>query len=456
MLYNASDNPFHRTAKRIKANAKPLLDELDTLQTQSRFTFSSGSGDEGNSTIAQSVGDLEPSQMLLECLLQPAVDLPNQDWLSSIFSFALERPKEPTPPPAPRPPKNRKSMSAAEKKQRWEEREAKYQERVAGRLTRGTDAKEKAFTEDSGTQGPSLNVDDQPAEAGPSRRRSMRVQPIGPSTTEPSEDGPSTGAVSSASSVRPQSRQQRGVAGIETIAVLNDRERREQERQLNLMTPEIDRQDLFKRFNVGWVLPEGSKRRRAERPPSLPVSAPQHQSKKTKSQSVEVKSELIQPQVAPRSSLTPPQSSELSEDFTPQTSPVKKGNKAQINAITKKRKADEDEQSAGTPRQSKRIRRLEVESQDDARSETPRPRTRTQIIAEAQPSSTPISSAPSSAAMQRPDRNATPLATSANSSPDKSKAKPASKRASGKQKAEVEGEEEDSFPTGVLGQPFQS
>lgn len=452
MLYNANDNPFHRTAKRIKANSKPLLDELDTLKTQSRYLFRSESDDDDHelpSLPFGAVGDLEPSQMLLECLLQPAAGMPNQDWLSSVFSFALERPKDPTPPPAPRPSKNRKSMSAAEKRQRWEEREAKYQERVAGRSTRATEAKEKAFTEDSGVQDPTPDEDEQSVQAGPSRRRSIRVQPIESRTTEPSEDGPSTGPVSSTSSMRPQSRQQRGVAGIETIAVLNDRERREQERQLELMTPDIDSQDLFKRFNIGWVLPEGSKRRRAERPPSPPRPAPQRQSKTAKSQSVEVKSEIVQPPPAFRSSLTPPQSSELSEDFTPQTSPVKTRT-ALLNAATKKRKADEDQQSAGTPRQSKRIRRLEGDDPDDARSETPRPRTRTQIVAEAQPSSTPISSAPSSAVVRRTDKDATPLATSARSSPNKPKGKPTSRLESSKQEAAAEEARDEEFPTGVL------
>jgi hypothetical protein len=57
-------------------------------------------------------------------------------------------------------------------------------------------------------------------------------------------------------------RRQRGVVGLETVAVLTDRERRRQEKALDIVTEEVDGRDQFKRFNVGWVLPEGSKRRR--------------------------------------------------------------------------------------------------------------------------------------------------------------------------------------------------
>ncbi|OCF39768.1 hypothetical protein I317_06430 [Kwoniella heveanensis CBS 569] len=310
MLYNAKDSPFHRNAARVKKNAQPILDELVTIKGLSSTEV------QGEEEDVQLVGDLEPVSLLLSALLHE-VNGPNdppRDILSSIFTFELEKPKEPTPPPAPRPPRApRRSTGTGSKRLTWEEREAVAKERASqpGRSTRATKAMAKAFAQEAGLQASSdaersgeqtPQVEHEPldersrrrsmraalVEAGPSTRLAREVKPkqdpqVKPptSTSEKASSEPDTSAPEAKSgsgsrsdsadktstSTLSRQRSQRGVVGLETIAVLTDRERRELEKGLDIMTEEVDAQDQFKRFNVGWVLPEGSKRRRSERPP---------------------------------------------------------------------------------------------------------------------------------------------------------------------------------------------
>jgi NuA3 HAT complex component NTO1 len=228
MIYNKGDTPFNRIAKRIKSNAAPLLAELN-IQSEG---------------IDQSdVGDLEPHIEVLKALVAQDAEAEDRDNLASLFAFELEKPRPPTPPPPS--PKVRKTLSAAERKAKWEEREARAKERAAmtGKPTRAAHALAKAFTEEAGL------VASSDTEPGPSTRRRRD-----PSTVE-----------TESRSRRPQ----RGVVGTEYFAVVSDKERREKERALDLVTESVAPQDQFARFNVGWVLPEGSKRRRSERPPDI-------------------------------------------------------------------------------------------------------------------------------------------------------------------------------------------
>ncbi|WVQ81240.1 hypothetical protein IAT38_003362 [Cryptococcus sp. DSM 104549] len=77
-------------------------------------------------------------------------------------------------------------------------------------------------------------------------------------------------ASASSSTTMGTHKRQVGVVGIETMAVLSDKERREMERGLELTTEEVDASDQFRRFNIGWVLPEGSKRKRTSDAGSRP------------------------------------------------------------------------------------------------------------------------------------------------------------------------------------------
>ena len=248
ILYNAPDTMFTRIAKRITANSRPLLDELGSIPVWS--SFKPPEGDDGKNAVAVAVadtdaaGDLEPSQVLLHSLINPDED--SSDLLSKLFRFELEKPRAPTPPLAP--PKQRMYMSAAERKQRWTEREVQAKERVQSRTSRAAAAATQAFEEEAGI------AETPPVTAGSSSRtaRSRHAKLEEDDSAETSRYGNKV-----------------GVAGYETFAILNDRQRRAQEKAMDLVTENVDSQDLFKRFNVGWVLPEGSKRRRAERPPEV-------------------------------------------------------------------------------------------------------------------------------------------------------------------------------------------
>lgn len=276
MLYNKRDSRFHRTAKRIHGHAQALLDELVAITARSHFampTYDEASASPSGA-IEDVAGDLEPSSLLLRALLEAPRDETDRDHLSSVFAFELRKPRPPTPPP-PTPPEPRahKYVSAAERKERWDSKEAAAKERaVAGRSTRAVKAMAKAFAEEAGVQpssdielpGPSIR-----ARHSPSRREARKIR------ANMRDDAPSTVAEEeSESSVRRQSKPQRGVAGVEAVAVLSDKERRDLERRMDILTEQVDSQDQFKRFNVGWVLPEGSKRRRSERPPAPGPSMP--------------------------------------------------------------------------------------------------------------------------------------------------------------------------------------
>ncbi|KAK8843325.1 hypothetical protein IAR55_006980 [Kwoniella newhampshirensis] len=318
MLYNPKDNLFHKSAARIKKNAEPLLEELDVISTA--YPDETGIDTSESKYGPSHIGDLEPTTILLQALLHgdSNANADRQDLLASIFAFELEKPKEPTPPPTPKPPRApRKSITGAEKRKRWEEREAAAKERAAARATRATKAMVKAFAEEAGIPGSSdaeasgLSVRPTPERDVRSRRRSMRnpaaagVASIStvaeesgmPTVASTSASGGGSGSASptkrsgtgSGSTVRPTSRPQRGVVGLETIQVLTDRERREQEKRLDIITQQVDPQDQFKRFNVGWVLPEGSKRRRSERPSEPAHSRPPNSQSRRKSASASVK-----------------------------------------------------------------------------------------------------------------------------------------------------------------------
>ncbi|KAK4684585.1 hypothetical protein P7C73_g5593, partial [Tremellales sp. Uapishka_1] len=172
-----------------------------------------------------------------------------------------------------------------------------------GRSTRAAEAKTKAFQEEAGFLASSdLEISKLASpEAGPSRRKSGRH--AGPSN----DVNEAATTAWSSEIVKPMSRPERGVVGLRTFVPLSDKERREHERQIALVAEEIDKEDEFKRFNVGWVLPAGSKRKgRADRPTES-VSSRANSSPRKRS-----KAELPTPTL-PESS-TFPESAAMSRD----------------------------------------------------------------------------------------------------------------------------------------------
>ena len=257
MKYNASDSTFHRIAKRIQANSRELLAELDQLAVPDLQTTVNGNGPH------ERTGDLEPSRHLLEILISQSGDSQERDRLANLFAFELEPPKEPTPPPPP-PVAVKKRDTHVDRKKRWEEKEAKRSERVeTGRSTRAGQAKEEAFQHEAGLL-PPLPTPAQ-GEAGPSTRRTRHSM-----GTSSSEVFKALDLSVSSSAPRP-ARSQVGVAGREIVERLSDKERRAREQELNLEIEAVDNSDQFKRFNTGWILPEGSSRRKSNNTPVVPL-----------------------------------------------------------------------------------------------------------------------------------------------------------------------------------------
>lgn len=264
MTYNPPDNPYHRIAKRIKSASKEVLDQLDQVPAHTE--------------TSEDIGNLEPARVLLEVLTARANDEDGQDRLANLFAFELEKPKEPTPPPpAPPPKKTVKRDTNLDRKRRWEEKEAARLERVAhGRATRAGHARVEAFKHEAGIPSSSDNEAEAPAEASNSRRTRAQASPAGNAATSTDTNTslqvPSRTDRASASSGLSRSRSQVGVVRTETVERLSDRERRERERNMALTTDAVGNADQFTRFNVGWVLPEGSKRNRGggrQDPPPL-------------------------------------------------------------------------------------------------------------------------------------------------------------------------------------------
>ena len=283
MTYNAVDSAYHRAAKRIQTNAHPLLAELDSLGDGSDLlpvsSDASGEGEQRYDIAQQQglVGDLEASLLHLHSLVQPPLDTRSsaKDILDSLFKFELEPPKEPTPPPPS--PKKRVKISAADKKAKWEEGEGRVLERLAMRGVTGRGAGRLSGVGMEGEMGESegLEVAAEPEELQglpmPARTRGRRSAVAAELTAADGKRGAEAEAESAPSSKRQKvideaalaaARRQRGVVGLEAVPIMSDAERRRQEKALDIVIDQVDGLDQFKRFNVGWVLPEGSKRRR--------------------------------------------------------------------------------------------------------------------------------------------------------------------------------------------------
>jgi NuA3 HAT complex component NTO1 len=255
LKYNAPDSTFYRIAKRIQASSRGLLADLDQLAMPSVSDLVNGE------TPVEKIGDLEPSRHLLEALLSQSGDSHQRDRLANLFAFELEPPKEPTPPPPEPVQPAKKRSNYAETKRRWEEKEARRLERLeTGRSTRAGQAKEEAFQHEAGLLPPI------PAqgEAEPSTRRTRHSMGNIPAEV------PKTLETTASAASRPF-RSQVGVAGREIVERLSDKERRAREQGLNLEIEAVDNTDQFTRFNTGWILPEGSRRRKAVDSPVVPL-----------------------------------------------------------------------------------------------------------------------------------------------------------------------------------------
>ncbi|KZT21556.1 hypothetical protein NEOLEDRAFT_1164542 [Neolentinus lepideus HHB14362 ss-1] len=112
MLYNKSDTVYHKAASRIKANAQPILEELDKQATSHWAEIANIDG--GDIDLRSPIGDLEPPLSTLDLLF--SADHIKDDInfilesapLVSLLNYEFEKLKPPPPPPPMPPPKPKK------------------------------------------------------------------------------------------------------------------------------------------------------------------------------------------------------------------------------------------------------------------------------------------------------------------------------------------------------------
>lgn len=255
---------------------------------------------------------LEPSLVALRALLVTG-SRNHPTLLEELFAYELEPYRPPTPPPKPK-----AKVDKADAAARRQARAARYKlPRVAGRSTRHTVAlgidklvEQAAEPTPSGderenVEGVQLRTvsdsstgvafahgkriwlmkgkskasrgDTTGHRSSARRREAERLEgeknalSVGASTSNESN------AAGSGDTAR-RNRLQRGVVGEESYSPLGPRERRERDRQMamELVVENLDSRDNFKRFNVGWVLPEGTKRggRRDRQVEHMPAVVP--------------------------------------------------------------------------------------------------------------------------------------------------------------------------------------
>lgn len=238
MTYNKSDSPIYRAASRIKAQAIHFLQELQ--QTVRHIP--------AKSPEIGHVGDLEPAFSVLNLLLSSdTIDddlniILDKDPLSSLFAYEFEKLKPPPPPPPPPPPKP--PRAPRDRKAEAERRKQRLQENIASASvikTRRGVAKAEAFEAEANATGtvssPNSKDDslDMEADADALSSTDARSSKGGKRKKRPPIVLP-------------------GQADIPPVV------------------EDVDKQDSFKRFDEGWILPSGSRRggRAAPEKPDLP------------------------------------------------------------------------------------------------------------------------------------------------------------------------------------------
>ncbi|KAF8075260.1 bromodomain-containing protein [Lyophyllum atratum] len=221
MLYNKPGTPFHKAALRIQTAASPILQDLSHQLPAPTPTPTSES--------QSSIGDLEPPLELLQLLLSPEaiqdeIDLELNDTpIASLFSFELPKMKPPPPPPPPKAPKVKRDRKA--------ERKAEYQKRKREKEAAAAKAREEAAAqaEVEAAEMAARAVEEEAAAAAEAQSATSSSAMTGPTL---SRRGGRRGARQSS-------------AGRSDI--------------LNLVE-NVDSQESFKRFDIGWILPAEQRR----------------------------------------------------------------------------------------------------------------------------------------------------------------------------------------------------
>lgn len=312
LLYNKQDTLFHRTAQRLRKSIEPVLAELDSLNNvHEASTSRSSAPPEDSHEVANDrvnedmhareeeelvkLGGLEPEEALLSllgdyddsALLDTIGD--EEDAASAPSNIVEDLARQyyciepPAPPPGP------KSKVKAKAKTKAASGPGAASTSAHKRKRSETDASIDALDRRvsrrlKGDEAPEVPVD--ALEMSPARQRRPAPQqrgPPGPGPEARPEESATAASARTETGLRVRAAMTSEIKGSEGVMDESGRKRyhtisSDLGEPMTLEVNEVDAWDSFKRFNVGWVLPEGT--RRGGRPLRMADALPEPKKRK--------------------------------------------------------------------------------------------------------------------------------------------------------------------------------
>lgn len=289
MTYNKPDTPFHRAAARIQKAAEPILQNLTSAESVHRLEALSAGGDDAAAARNAEELQLEPPYSSLQLLedysderraFTIAEGEPIDDAPSNLIRDLLRQyPKqERAPPRSKQPAASRKQVKKRAPPPRARTREALASE-PSSKLVPASDPQDEEA-------GPSMRVDaemrgQETSAAATSATATSETEVLGERATNV-QPLPTRARARTADSRAAHSLRTGADAGDEEALATPSRTRsatdsRTKKSEAALSTGELNDWDTFKRFEQGWILPEGSRRKgRGQRieEPTRPAPSP--------------------------------------------------------------------------------------------------------------------------------------------------------------------------------------
>lgn len=262
-MYNKPGTAFYKTATRIRASARSILDELDKLRV-SHTELPTGAPDLSAMTVDESssslpplpLGDLEPPLTVLDMLVTDSGGLQEglpflleEPAIASLFRYEFGKDKPPPPPPPPKPKKTKVKPPKKDRAEEYEKRRLiRQQQKEAAAALSPQDA---LLDQSPGFRIPRTRKQAANAaafEAEATAEVSVETEGIEPQANVYETPGPS--------SKKRAPRAQVGQLGQPQ------------------WVEDVDSRSSFALFENGWILPEGSRRGGRDRPAAAPVVAP--------------------------------------------------------------------------------------------------------------------------------------------------------------------------------------